>query len=71
MILEGYGPNQPKPEKNVLGKTTLDIAPDLDLTKEQAAELLRSQKIPAAQKDVVSDFYKQLAPDRRKPDEKK
>ena len=70
MILEGFGPDQPKPEKNVLGKSTLEIAPDLEMTKEQATELLRSQKIPAAQRDLVSDFYKHLTPEKGKKPEK-
>jgi hypothetical protein len=71
LILEGHGPNQPKPEKNAIGKTTLEIAPDLEATKEQAAEALRSQKIPAGQRDVVSDFYKNLTPEKGKGPEKK
>jgi hypothetical protein len=71
LILEGHGPDQPKPEKSAIGKTTLDIAPDLNETRQQATEALRSQKVPAAQRDVVSEFYKNLTPERGKPAEKK
>jgi hypothetical protein len=71
LILTGHGPDQPKPEKNAIGKTTLEIAPDLEATKEQAAEALRSQKIPASQRDVVGDFYKYLTPEKGKAAEKK
>jgi hypothetical protein len=71
LILQGHGPNQPKPEKNAIGKTTLDIAPDLHETREQATEALRNQKVPAAQRDVVSEFYKNLTPEKRSGPERK
>ncbi len=35
---------------------------DLDQAKQQASEALKQQKISQTQKNVVTDFYKNLAP---------
>jgi hypothetical protein len=69
MRITGQGPVQPKPEKDGLGLTTTEMAGDLVKAKDQAIEALRQQKIGSAQRDLVTDFYKNLTPegDRAKP----
>jgi len=62
LFMKGYGPDMPKPDKDTLGKATVDLATDLLEAGEQAGEALRQQKVPAAQRDVVGDFYKNLTP---------
>jgi hypothetical protein len=53
---------QPKPSDK--GKTTVELGPTILEAREQATEALRTQKVPAAQRDLVSDFYRNLAPDK-------
>ena len=62
----GQGPVQPKPGQDFKGKSTVELGPDLSDAREQAAEALRQQKIPGAQRDLVSDFYKNLTPPKNK-----
>lgn len=69
MRVTGQGPVQPKPEKDGLGLTTQEMAGDLVHAKDQAIEALRQQRVGTAQRDLVSDFYKNLTPEgeREKP----
>ena len=67
LFMKGYGPEMPKPDKDTLGKSTVDLAPDLMEAGEQAGETLRQQKVPAAQRDVVGEFYKNLTPQKGEP----
>ena len=60
ILFQGYGQDQPKPDRDSIGKTTVDIAPGLTETKQQASEALRQQKVPQPQRDLVTDFYKNL-----------
>jgi hypothetical protein len=62
MKLAGQGPQQPKPARDAVGQTTVDLQTEITQAREQASEALRQQKIGAAQRDIVSDFYKNLAP---------
>lgn len=62
MKLAGQGPQQPKPARDGVGQTTVDLQADITQAREQAGEALRQQKIGAAQRDIVTDFYKNLAP---------
>jgi hypothetical protein len=56
----GFGPDQMKPDRDSIGKTTIDIGPGLTESKQQASEALRQQKVPQPQRDLVTDFYKNL-----------
>ncbi len=58
----GYGPIQPKPAEK--GKTTVELGATIQEAREQAVEALRQQKVPAAQRDLVSEFYKNLGPNK-------
>jgi hypothetical protein len=60
ILFHGYDRDQPKPDRDSIGKTTVDIAPGLTETKQQASEALRQQKVPQPQRDLVTDFYKNL-----------
>ncbi|MCS6976524.1 MAG: hypothetical protein NZM31_05875 [Gemmatales bacterium] len=60
ILFQGYGPQQVKPDRNSIGKTTVDIGPELVETRQQATEALRQQKVPPQQRDLVSEFYKNL-----------
>lgn len=72
MRITGQGPVQPKPEKEGLGLTTAEMADSLVKAKDQAIEALRQQKVGSAQRDLVSDFYKNLTPEsEKKPAPKK
>jgi hypothetical protein len=62
LIVVGEGPKQGKPGKdNVKERITLSPA-ELDQAKQQASEALKQQRISQTQKNVVTDFYKNLAP---------
>ena len=63
MRMVGQGPVQPKPEKDGLGLTTMEMADSLAKAKDQAIEALRQQRVGAAQRDLVTDFYKNLTPE--------
>jgi len=67
---KGYGPEQPKPDKDTVGKTTVELGEGIQESGQQATEALRGQRIPQAQKNVVGDFYSNLA-DPNKDKEKK
>jgi len=60
ILFQGFGPEQMKPDRDSIGKTTVDIGPGLVETKQQATEALRQQKVPQPQRDLVTDFYKNL-----------
>ncbi len=60
ILFQGYGPQQVKPDRDSIGKTTVDIGPGLVQTRQQATEALRQQKVPPQQRDLVSEFYKNL-----------
>jgi hypothetical protein len=62
LFMKGYGPEMPKPDKDTIGKATVDLAGDLMEASEQAGETLRQQKVPSAQRDLVGEFYKNLTP---------
>ena len=62
LFMKGYGPEQPKPDRDTIGKATVDLAPSLLEASEQAGETLRQQKVPTAQRDLVGEFYKNLTP---------
>ncbi len=66
MRVTGQGPVQPKPDKDGLGLTTLEMADSLVKAKDQAIEALRQQKVGSAQRDLVTDFYKNLTPESEK-----
>jgi hypothetical protein len=61
----GTGPVQPKPAREGIGKTTVEMSADLSEARNQASEALRQQKVGPAQRDLVSDFYKNLTPERK------
>jgi len=62
LTVVGEGPKQGKPGKDQV-KDRLVLSPaELDQAKQQASEALKQQKISQTQKNVVSDFYKNLAP---------
>jgi myosin heavy subunit len=62
MTVVGTGPKQGKPGKDLV-KNRLELSPaELDQAKQQASEALKQQKISQTQRDVVTDFYKNLAP---------
>lgn len=62
MTVVGQGPKQGKPGKDMV-KNRMELSPaDLDQAKQQASEALKQQKISQTQRDVVTDFYKNLAP---------
>lgn len=58
----GQGPVQPKPEKDGVGLTTLELSTELNEASQQASEALRQQKVAPSQRDLVTDFYKNLNP---------
>ncbi len=58
--MKGYGPEMPKPDKDTLGKATVDLAPDLIEAGEQTGEAIGQQKVPAAQRGLGGGFYKKL-----------
>lgn len=69
---KGYGPEQPKPDRDSVGKTTVEIGEGILESKHEATEALRGQRIPQAQKNVVTDFYSNLVdPNRDKKKEEK
>jgi hypothetical protein len=62
MTVVGQGPKQGKPGKDMV-KNRMELSPaELDQAKQQASEALKQQKISQTQRDVVTDFYKNLAP---------
>ncbi len=62
LTVVGEGPKQGKPGKDQV-KTRVTLTPaELDQAKQQASEALKQQKISQTQKNVVTDFYKNLAP---------
>ncbi|HMP01875.1 MAG TPA: hypothetical protein PKD86_06620 [Gemmatales bacterium] len=62
MRLAGQGPQQPKPGRDGVGQSSAELQAELVEAREQAGEALRQQKVRPAQRDVVADFYKNLAP---------
>jgi DNA repair exonuclease SbcCD ATPase subunit len=60
ILFQGYGPQQMKPDRDFVGKTTVDIGPALEETRHQASEAVRQQKLPQAQRDMVHEFYRNL-----------
>lgn len=67
MKLAGQGPVQNKPARDAVGQATIDLQAELTEARQQAAEALRQQRIGTAQRDLVSDFYKNLVPGRAEP----
>jgi hypothetical protein len=62
LTVVGEGPKQGKPGKDQV-KNRAELTPaELDQAKQQASEALKQQKISQTQRDVVSEFYKNLAP---------
>lgn len=62
LTVVGDGPKQGKPSKDQLKDRISISSTELDQAKQQASEALKQQKISQAQKNVVTDFYKNLAP---------
>lgn len=62
LTVVGDGPKQGKPGKDQIKDRMTVSATELDQAKQQASEALKQQKISQAQKNVVTDFYKNLAP---------
>jgi hypothetical protein len=70
MKVSGQGPVQPKPARDVVGQSTIDLQAELVEARQQAGESLRQQRIGTAQRDLVSDFYKNLVPGGTAPPKK-
>jgi hypothetical protein len=64
----GLGPDQPKPDRSTIGKTTVQIGGDLLKAQDQAAEALRQQRVAPGQRELVTGFYKKLNPPAKEPD---
>ncbi len=62
LTVVGEGPKQGKPGKDQVKDRIVLSSADLDQAKQQASEALKQQKISQTQKNVVTDFYKNLAP---------
>ncbi|HQR05245.1 MAG TPA: hypothetical protein PLN21_00400 [Gemmatales bacterium] len=62
LTVVGEGPKQGKPGKDQVKERIVLSSADLDQAKQQASEALKQQKISQTQKNVVTDFYKNLAP---------
>lgn len=62
LTVVGDGPKQGKPSKDQVKERMVLSPAELDQAKQQASEALKQQKISQAQKSVVTDFYKNLAP---------
>ncbi|MBL8822624.1 MAG: hypothetical protein JNJ77_08565 [Planctomycetia bacterium] len=62
LTVVGDGPKQGKPGKDQVKERMVLSPAELDQAKQQASEALKQQKISQAQKSVVTDFYKNLAP---------
>ena len=62
LTVVGEGPKQGKPGKDQVKDRMVLSSADLDQAKQQASEALKQQKISQTQKNVVTDFYKNLAP---------
>lgn len=62
LTVVGEGPKQGKPGKDLVKERVVLTSADLDQAKQQASEALKQQKISQTQKNVVTDFYKNLAP---------
>lgn len=60
ILFQGYGPQQTKPDRDSIGKTTVEIGPGLVETRQQATEALRQQRVPPQQRDLVNEFYRNL-----------
>lgn len=67
MRVIGQGPIQPKPEKDGVGMSTLELSSELSEANQQANEALRQQKVAPSQRDLVNDFYKNLNPKAKEP----
>lgn len=65
MRVVGVGPVQNKPDKNAQPGAVVDVAAEMNQAREQATEALRQQKVGPAQRDLVSDFYKNLTPEKK------
>lgn len=62
LTVVGEGPKQGKPGKDQVKERIVLSSAELDQAKQQASEALKQQKISQTQKNVVTDFYKNLAP---------
>ncbi|HMP16635.1 MAG TPA: hypothetical protein PKD72_06415 [Gemmatales bacterium] len=58
----GEGPKQGKPGKDQVKNRINLSAVELDQAQQQASEALKQQRISQSQKNVVNEFYKNLAP---------
>ncbi|MFO0812827.1 MAG: hypothetical protein U0796_06385 [Gemmatales bacterium] len=62
LTVVGEGPKQGKPGKDQVKERVTISSAELDQAKQQASEAIKQQKISQTQKNVVTDFYKNLAP---------
>lgn len=62
LTVVGDGPKQGKPGKDQVNNRAILTPAELDQTRQQASEALKQQKISQTQRNVVTDFYKNLAP---------
>lgn len=67
MTIVGSGPKQDKPTQDPKAKDKITLSTtELDRTRQEAGEALRQSKIGQSQKELVSEFYKNLTPDKKK-----
>lgn len=66
LTVKGQGAKQTRPDPKSRRQTTAEQAVEIGEAREKATEAMRSQRLPAAQQGVVSEFYKNLAPEKEK-----